>query len=257
MSAYGHEMEREYSAPSLPKIGSRYATEAGIFMSSLLLRSLFLGLNFALHAELNSLGPDSLPAICKDVDTQYIKEGQYRRDLNITVGMVEDFFSSFTPQYDGRGVVLMDADDLAYKLIYRMDEGPLHDGSRGGDYLKHTFVRKLYLKLQSGGWPLILFSRKSEKLRNATVEYLTSAGCRDWSSLIMRNENEMQVDFHEFLSRQRVMLQRDGVQIIAVISSQMDALRGPCLGDRVFKLPSPMFRYSTENHVESQIQKSK
>ncbi|KAI3470842.1 hypothetical protein Pfo_027505 [Paulownia fortunei] len=310
MSAYGHEMEREYSAQSLSsrggsEMGSRYTTEGGIFMSSfaatvfisglvtvgISLLSLLVALtvmlqscerrnsgvlemyryknsydycrNFALHAELNSLGADSLPAICKDVDTLYVKGGQYKRDLNITIGMAEDFFSSVRAQYDGRDIVLMDADDLAsetlftYKLMYRIKEGPLHDSSRDADYLKHIFVRKLYLQLQSGGCPLILFSRKPEKLRNATVEYLISAGCRGWSSLIMRKENEMQTGFQEFLSRERIILQREGLRLIAVISSQMDALRGPCLGDRIFKLPSPMFRYSTEYHVESQIQKSK
>ncbi|GFP86309.1 uncharacterized protein at2g39920 [Phtheirospermum japonicum] len=306
MSAYGHEMERELSAHSLPsregsEMGSRYATDAGIFMSSTTAMVLISGLvtlgvslvsllvaltvmlqscesrhsgvvemyrhnkysyiycrDFALHAELNGLGTDSLPATCKDVDRLYVKEGHYKRDLNVTVGMVEDYFSSFTPKYDGGEIVMMDVDDLAYELIYRVNEGLLHDSSRDGDYLKHIFVKKLYLKLlRSGGSQLTLFSRKPDKLRNAMVEYLTSLGCHGWSSLIMRKETEMQVDFQEFLSRQRIIMQRDGSRIIAVISSQMDALRGPCLGDRIFKLPSPMFSYSTEDHAESEIQESK
>ncbi|KAL6580979.1 hypothetical protein OROMI_006902 [Orobanche minor] len=306
MSAYGHDMEREYSANSLPsrgdsELGSRNPTEAGIFVSSLTAMVFISGLitlgvslvsllvaltvmlqscenrnsgvvemsdgyrnsydycrSFALHAELNSLGADSLPAICKDVDRLYVKQGQYRKDLNITVGMVEDFFSSFIPRYDGREIVMMDADDLAYKLLYRVDEGLLHDSSRDADYLKHIFVRKLYLKLQSAGYRLILFSRRPETLRNATMEHLTSSGCHVRSPLIMRKENEMQVEFQDFLWKQQMILQSDGLRIIAVISSQMDALKGPCcLGSRVFKLPSPLFRHNTEDHTEVRIQKSK
>ncbi|KAG8390076.1 hypothetical protein BUALT_Bualt01G0045800 [Buddleja alternifolia] len=215
--------------------------------------------SFALHAELNSLGAHSFPAICKDVDTVYIKEGLYRRDLNITVGIAEDFFSSIRPQKEGRDVVLMDADDLAIENLYthRIHEDTLHNSSKGADYLKHIFSLKLYLKLQSEGWPLILFSRKHEKLHNATVEYLMSMGCRGWSSLIMRMEKEMQIDSQEFLSRRRISLQRTNLRIVAVISSQMDALRGPCLGDRIFKLPNPISRHSIEDRIESRIQKSK
>lgn len=66
-----------------------------------------------------------------------------------------------------------------------------------------------------------------------------------------RMDNEMQMDYEEFLSSQRTMLQREGFRIKAVISSQMDALRGPCLGDRIFKLPNPIFGYSMEDHAEN------
>ncbi|KAG8380785.1 hypothetical protein BUALT_Bualt06G0052100 [Buddleja alternifolia] len=307
MSAYGHEMEREYSAQSLStrggsslstrggsEMGSRYTTDAGVYMSpfaatifisglvtvGMSLLSLILGLsvmlsscqsrnsgvvelyrntqnydycmNLALHAELNGLGSDSFPAICKDINRRYVKEGQYRKDLNITVGIVEDFFSSFRPRNDGRDVVLMDADDFfgsktlhIYQFINRVDEDT--------NYLKHIFVMNLYKKLKSDRWPLILLSRKPEKLRNTTVDYLISVGCRDWSSLIMRMDNEMQMDFQEFLSRQRSILQREGFRIIAVISSQMDALSDPRLGDRFFKLPNPIFRYSAADHDENRI----
>lgn len=54
------------------------------------------------------------------------------------------------------------------------------------------------------------------------------------------------MNHEEFLSRQRTMLQREGFRIKAVISSQIDALRGPYLGDRIFKLPNPIFRHTVE-----------
>ncbi|PIN10151.1 Acid phosphatase [Handroanthus impetiginosus] len=197
--------------------------------------------HLAFHAEMNSLSADVFPAtICKDINTWYVKEGQYRRDLNITVRIAEDFFSSVRKKNDSRDVVLMDADDFltmktfdTNRMIYRIKEDD-------ADYLKHIFAMKLYLKLQSSRWPLILFTRKPEKLRNATVEHLTSMGCHGWSSLIMRKDNKM--NFQEYLSRERSMLQRQGLRIIAVISSHMDALRGPFLGNHVFKLPNPIFR---------------
>lgn len=68
--------------------------------------------NLALHAELNSLSEDIFPEICHDINAQYVKEGQYKKDLNIVVTIAEEFFSSIRPQGDGRDVVLMDADDF-------------------------------------------------------------------------------------------------------------------------------------------------
>lgn len=66
-----------------------------------------------------------------------------------------------------------------------------------------------------------------------------------------RMDNEMQIDYEEFISRQRSMLQREGFRIKGVISSQMDTLR-PCLGDHIFKLPYPILRHSTQGDDEKQ-----
>lgn len=305
MSAYGHEMEREYSAQSIltgegSEMGSRYTSEAGVYMSSFAATVLISGLvtvgisvlsllvafavmlnscerqnsgvlemcintrsydycrNLALHAELNSLSEDLFPAICTDINTLYVKEGQYKKDLNITVTIAEEFFSSIRPHDDGRDVVLMDADDFltsetlyANQFVDRINKDVLHDSSGYAKYLRHIFALKLYRKLQSGWWPLILLSRKPEKLRNSTVEYLISVGCHGWPSLVMRMDNEMHIDYEEFISRQRSMLQNEGFRIKAVISSQMDTLRGPCLGDRVVKLPNPIFRHAMEGRGEN------
>lgn len=61
----------------------------------------------------------------------------------------------------------------------------------------------------------------------------------------------MQIDYEEFISRRRNMMQREGFRIKGVISSQMDTLR-PCLVDRIFKLPYPILRYNMEGDGENQ-----
>lgn len=65
---------------------------------------------FALHAELNSLGPDDFPSVCRSLAIRHIKE--YERDLNISLLVVERYFDSVTPLDDGLDVVLMDIDDI-------------------------------------------------------------------------------------------------------------------------------------------------
>ncbi|XP_042013449.1 uncharacterized protein At2g39920-like isoform X1 [Salvia splendens] len=306
MSAYGHQMEQEYSTQSIlagegSETGSRYTSEAGIYMSSfaatvfvsglvtvgISLFSLLVALtvmlnscerqnsgvlemnrktpsydycwNLALHAELNSLNEDIFPEICHDINAQYVKEGQYKKDLNIVFTIAEEFFSSIKPQGDGRDVVLMDADDFlssetmyVNQFMYWINKDVLHDSSRDAKYWRHFFALKLYLKLQAGQWPLILLSRKPQKLRNDTVEYLASVGCHGWSSLVMRKDNEMHIDYEEFLSRERSKLHQEGFRVKGVISSQMDSLRGPCLGDRIFKLPYPILGHGAKGHAENQ-----
>ncbi|KAH9702336.1 hypothetical protein KPL70_010731 [Citrus sinensis] len=273
MSAYAHQMERQLSSQSLSsrggsEHGSQYTVESGFYMTTfaavifigglitvgVLLITLLVTLAvmlqscqnrssgvvelmkssgdnnycklFALHAELNSLEADNLPEICRGLAIRYIKEGQFARDLNLSIQIVEGYFNTLTPSYNGLDVVLMDIDDIfASSSKY---SNPLIDR----------------------GWPVILLSRKHEGQRNATTELLISAGYRGWSSLIMRLDNEMQMDSREYLSRRRTILQKEGFHITGLISNQMDALIGQSLGKRVFKLPNPLY-YSFDHHIES------
>lgn len=212
---------------------------------------------FALHAELNSLEADNFPEICRGLAIRYIKEGQFARDLNLSMWIVESFFNTLTPSDNGLDIVLVDIDDIftssskySNLLIDRVDLRGYTECVEEAKHLKHVFTLKLFMKLQVSGWPVILLSRKPEGQRNATTELLISAGYRGWSSLIMRLDNEMQMDSCEYLSRRRRILQKEGFHIIGLISSQMDALTGQSLGKRVFKLPNPLY-YSFDHHIES------
>lgn len=65
---------------------------------------------FALHAELNRFEADDIPVICRSLVVQYIKGGQYGRDVNLSIGLAESYFSSLTPHENGLDVVLVDID---------------------------------------------------------------------------------------------------------------------------------------------------
>ncbi|XP_044507765.1 uncharacterized protein At2g39920-like [Mangifera indica] len=297
MSAYGHEMEREYSIRSLEsrggsELGSRYAVESGFYMTSfaatifigglvtvgILLVTLLIALAvmlqscqssragvveiakasddysyckmYALHAELNSLEveADYFPSVCRVLAIQYLKAGLYTRDLNFTMWMIESYFSTLSPTPDGLDVVLLDIDYVVAPspqctklLMDGIDPCGNVDDIKEANHLKQMLTLKLFLSLQASGWPVILISRKPEGQRNATTELLISAGYGDWASLIMRVDDEMQMDSRGYISRQRTILQEGGFRITCLISCQMDALMGPNLGKRVFKLPNPLY----------------
>ncbi|KAJ8770159.1 hypothetical protein K2173_011494 [Erythroxylum novogranatense] len=293
MSAYAHQMERQYSVQSLSsrggsEIGSHFVVESGFYMTSfaatifiaalvtvgVLLITLLIALTimlqscqnsnkgvveiqktiddykycrlFVQHAELNGLGIDDFPAACRNLAIHQIMEGQYKINLNVSLWMVERYFDSVVPSDDSRDVVLMDLDD-----ILPLTSGNRHLVQRGFcsacfkevKHLKQMLFLQLYTKLQASGWSLILFSQKPEQERNATIEQLTTAGYGGWLFIIMRSEEEMHMGSNGYFHRRREVLQKEGFRISCIISSQMDALTGPTLGERIFKLPNPAYYY--------------
>lgn len=62
----------------------------------------------------------------------------------------------------------------------------------------------------------------------------------------------MHVDSCEYFSRRRAVMQKDGFRIAGVISSRMDALTGPYLGKRIFKLPNALY-YNLERQIGKSV----
>ncbi|KAJ4836567.1 hypothetical protein Tsubulata_013446 [Turnera subulata] len=211
---------------------------------------------FSLHAELNNLEPKDFPSICRTPAMQHINKAQYENDLNASLWVVERHFDSVMASHDGLDVVLMDIDDILPNPHYTPHLADrLHQYDRSNCFeeaprLKQVLFLRLYMKLKAGGWSLILLSRKPENERNATMGQLVSAGYSGWSSVIFRLDNEMGIDTSEFFYRQKAGLQKSGFRIAGVISSRMDALNKPSLGERSFKLPNEMY-YRFDHHTEN------
>ncbi|XP_022156924.1 uncharacterized protein At2g39920 [Momordica charantia] len=207
----------------------------------------------SVHLELNSLETDGIPSFCKNFAIQYIKTGQYERDLDSTLQVVDNYFCGAVQVNNGRDIVLMDIDDVLF-------ENPGYDNLLipccvdEAKILKQKFLLQLYKKLRSCGWPLILISRKSEVHRNATIERLTSAGCKGWLLLIMRMDDEVQIDHHEYFTKQQAALLYEGFRIVGVMSSHMDALSGPPIGTRIYKLPNPIHFNINYQNMRKQTQ---
>ncbi|XP_072968672.1 uncharacterized protein At2g39920 isoform X1 [Typha angustifolia] len=197
---------------------------------------------FAFHAELNNFEEDETPSICKQPMFQHIYQHRFLQDLNFTVQLAEIYFSALKPDDDGLDVILMDVDDmfLSETTPYTNSGQQRSTLVESLKHITHMTILRLFKKLQASGWHISLFSRKPLKNRNATVDSLKSAGYNEWSSLIMRTDDELHLENWEFISGRRVQLQNQGFRIMSTISSRMDALQGPCLGKRNFKLVSPI-----------------
>ncbi|KAM0062286.1 putative Acid phosphatase [Helianthus debilis subsp. tardiflorus] len=200
----------------------------------------------SLHAELNinSYESYSLPEVCKNAAVKYIKHGHYTRDLSTIVSLVENYFKNVTPVVDGQDAVLMDIDDL---YVHRFQDYGHHDGVQEAKLMKHAVFVQIYTKLRSAGWSLVLVSRKHEKRRGVVTDMLIAAQCGGWSELIMRSDEEMKMDIHEYLYKQKAIMQAEGYHIAAVISSRMDVLVGPLNSTQIFKLPNPFITLEVES----------
>ncbi|MFS7958115.1 putative Acid phosphatase [Helianthus anomalus] len=201
----------------------------------------------ALNAEISSFDAYTLPEFCKDAAVKYIKEGHYMRELNDSVSLVENYFHGVVPHDGGHDVVLMDIDDFlpanalhTSPMLYGYNRYGCDDCVREAKHMKHVFLIELYTKLESGGWPLILLSRKPEQLRDATVDDLKSSGCRGWLKMIMRSDEGMKTDTRDYFLKQKTAIEVEGYRIRAVISSHMDMLVGSFIKAQNFKLPNTL-----------------
>ncbi|RDX94741.1 hypothetical protein CR513_22850, partial [Mucuna pruriens] len=201
---------------------------------------------YSLHAELNNLEGYNLPRICRDLVVHYIKGGQYARDLDLTMSVIDDYLKSVTPSEDGLDVVLMDIDDVfprnpySSNFFHRFYNDSTSNCIKDAKKVKLMFVLRLYMYLQTGGWPIILLSRGPGTHRNVTINRLVSAGFRSWSALMLRAEDSDPTRY-ELLSRQRNVIKEKGFRIKSIISSHMDAMTVPDSGMRFFLLPDPLY----------------
>ncbi|KAF7816362.1 acid phosphatase-like protein [Senna tora] len=197
---------------------------------------------YALHADLNNLELHNLPKVCRALAIQYVKGGQYGRDLDTTKSLIEDFFNDIQPSDHGLDVVLIDIDDLlpSYPHCRFPNDYGLSECLGEARSLKLKLISKLYMNLQAAGWPIILLSREPGIQRNVTTYHLNSVGFKGWSSLIMREEDEDCIKGKEYFARKSNVIQRNGFRIRSIISNHMDALTVADTGMRSFKLPDPI-----------------
>ncbi|KAL4388374.1 hypothetical protein GQ457_09G030250 [Hibiscus cannabinus] len=275
MSAYGHQMEREFPGQSLlsrgdsgTEMGSRYITESGFYMTSfaatifiaslvtigVLLVTLVVSLALMLQScESRSKGVVGI----EKASHSYCEILALHGELNgFKHDEVPPVCMSLAVRYIKEGGYARDLDFTMQMIQSFFDTiSPSNDrvvlmdiddilapdprSNEPSSNLKQRRTLELYTKLRSRGWSLIVLSRKSERQRNVTIQNLNSIGYSGWSSLMMRSDRETETS--EYFSRQRKEMKEEGNEIISVISSQMDALTGWSLGIHVFKLPNTWY----------------
>ncbi|CAN1257141.1 Uncharacterized protein At2g39920 [Linum perenne] len=228
MSAYAHQMEREYSAGSLSSAedsgrGSRYVMESGFYMTSfaatifiallvtvgVLMVSLLILLTVMLQAcESRSSGVVEMQT--RNANYHYCKSYAMHAELNSLDSL------ELPPE----------CRDLA-----------THDNK------VDEYERDLTSNLQvvEGYFDKVAPSEDGKDAVLIDAESILISSPHFSRSL--RSDDEMKLPTIEYFSRRRLALETEGFRITAIISRQMDALTGPCPGSRIFKLPNPEYYY--------------
>ncbi|CAA7028970.1 unnamed protein product [Microthlaspi erraticum] len=250
MSAYAHQMEREFSGLSSrnnSEMGSRFSIDSGCYMTSLAATIfiaslvtfgvLMLTLLVAISTMLQSCQNQN-PGVVEvqrfdDESFGYCKILSLHSQLNsIELPLLcRDVASRRIKQ----GIYLRELNftvqiALSYfqtikpmknnrdVVVIDIDETNLLEEDsyiEEAKQQKRKLTLELYSKLRSQGYSMFLLSRRHERERNATTEELESRGYGGWSRLIMR-END---------ARQKQELEGED-RVVGVIGNHMDVLTG-------------------------------
>lgn len=208
--------------------------------------------SFALNYELNNLrGNDVFPSMCEEYVFHYMRSGQYENDVKGTIRAADNYWSSVIPNADGFDAVVMDIDETALSNVPYYNSfqlrSQLDNESAWNQWIEQakapalTHTLKLYQKLQTSGLALIFLTRRHENQRSSTVKNLLLAGYSGWKMLIMRSEDELQMDIQTFKSKHRIYLESLGFRIKGAIGDQWSDISGPAVGNRTFKMPNPLY----------------
>ncbi|KAJ1297290.1 hypothetical protein BS78_01G364600 [Paspalum vaginatum] len=196
----------------------------------------------------NARGWRTVPDQCVAYVRGYMTRGQYLRDL---AGVMEQA-SAYVDQADADGLDawVFDIDDTCLSnLLY-------YEGKQFGAYDPLAFkawaskeacpgippVLGLFAALLDKGFKVFLLSgRDEEALGPCTAANLEAEGFSGYERLIMRSPEHRGQSSSVFKSAMRKQLVEEGYRIRGNVGDQWSDLQGDCVGDRVFKIPNPMY----------------
>ncbi|WOL18532.1 acid phosphatase 1-like [Canna indica] len=210
-------------------------------------------LSWRVSVEANNAGPwRTVPAQCILYVEDYMLGGQYYRDLDTVIDQIFTYLNEIAAASDGMDAWILDVDDtcLSNLLYYR-------DKHFGGDPFDPTAFRswalrgispaipavlQLYRRLIEGGFKVFLLTGRDEEVFGLpTSQNLLAQGFVGYERLIMRNPAHRGKGAVMFKSSIRKQLVAEGYRIRGNVGDQWSDLSGDCIGDRIFKIPNPMY----------------
>ncbi|KAF0913684.1 hypothetical protein E2562_023779 [Oryza meyeriana var. granulata] len=199
----------------------------------------------------NARGWRTVPAPCVAYVRSYMTRGQYGRDLTSVMDQVSAYVDTVEADDDGLDAWILDIDDtcLSNLLYYEAKQFGAYDPSAfkmwatKGACPGIPAVFELFATLQAKGFKVFLLSgRDQETLGTCTLENLESEGFLGYERLIMRSPEYRRQSSSQFKSVMRKRLvEEEGYRIRGNVGDQWSDLQGDYVGDRVFKIPNPMY----------------
>lgn len=198
----------------------------------------------------NAKGWRTVPAPCVGYVRSYMAWGQYNRDVSGVVDQITAYAGQIAAGADGLDAWILDIDDtcLSNLLYYQAKQFGAYDpvafkmwASRGMCPGIPAMVQ-LFHTLKGEGFRVFLVTGRDEQaLGSCTAANLVAAGFAGYDRLIMRSAGYRGQSSLVFKSAARKQLVAEGYRIRGNVGDQWSDLQGDCVGDRVFKVPNPMY----------------
>ncbi|KQK14612.1 acid phosphatase 1 [Brachypodium distachyon] len=195
----------------------------------------------------------TVPAPCIPYVYNYMSPvwGQYARDVASAVDQMLAYAGTDTAADNGLDAWVLDVDDTCLSNL------PYYQANHFGAYDPAAFrawaskgicpgipaMVKLFWTLKGRGFKVFLLSgRAEETLAAPTASNLAAAGFAGYDRLILRGVGHRGESSVEFKSAMRRRLEEEeGYRIRGNVGDQWSDLQGHSTGDRVFKVPNPMY----------------
>ncbi|XP_042426983.1 acid phosphatase 1-like [Zingiber officinale] len=201
----------------------------------------------------NARAWSSVPPTCIKYVEDYMLRGQYQRDLDaVTYQIFAYLNNTINATADGMDAWVFDVDDtILSNLIYYKGKhygGDPYDplGFRSwaqrGICAAIPKMLRVYKRLIEKGFKVFLVTgRDAEMFNSSTSQNLDAQGFKGHERLIMRGADYRGVGASVFKSTMRKQLVDEGYRIRGNVGDQWSDLLGDCNGDRIFKVPNPMY----------------
>nr|CAD1841834.1 unnamed protein product [Ananas comosus var. bracteatus] len=200
----------------------------------------------------NAQGWRTVPARCVLYIESYMLGGQYDRDVETAVECIVGYADGLVVGDDGMDAWVLDVDDtcLSNLLYYQgkqfggapFDPTAFKSWAQRGICPAIPQVLILYKKLLERGYKVFLLTgRDQETLGATTTSNLILQGFIGHERLFMRNRTYRGQGAVAFKSTIRKQLVAEGYRIRGNVGDQWSDLQGDCVGDRIFKIPNPMY----------------
>ncbi|KAF8721131.1 hypothetical protein HU200_023551 [Digitaria exilis] len=203
----------------------------------------------------NARGWRTVPAQCVGYVKGYMTRGQYLRDLAGVMEQASNYVDQITADEDanadGLDAWVFDIDDTCLSNLPYYETKQFGYGTAAASLVAWASkeacpgippVLALFTALLDKGFKVFLLSgRDEETLGPCTAGNLDAEGFSGYERLIMRSPEYRGQSSSVFKSAMRKQLVDEGYRIRGNVGDQWSDLQGDCVGDRVFKIPNPMY----------------
>ncbi|KAL5198837.1 hypothetical protein ABZP36_002349 [Zizania latifolia] len=198
----------------------------------------------------NAKGWRTVPPPCVGYVWSYMAWGQYSRDVGSVADQISAYAAQLAPGADGLDAWVFDVDDtcLSNMFYYQTKQFGAYDPVAFKAWASRGIcpgipaMAQLFQTLKGRGFRVFLLSGRGEQeLGSSTAANLAAAGFAGYDRLILRSAGYRGVSAVVFKSAMRRQLVEEGFRIRGNVGDQWSDLQGDLVGDRVFKVPNPMY----------------